>query len=66
MTAGFGLRRREQLPKQAVDLTVEGEEVLVISPRSPLGRALLGCEEGDEAEIKVEGQSLRYSLVSVS
>ncbi|HAQ87681.1 MAG TPA: transcription elongation factor GreAB, partial [Pseudomonas sp.] len=27
---------------------------------------LLGCEEGDEAEIKVEGQSLRYSLISVS
>jgi transcription elongation GreA/GreB family factor len=47
-------------------VTVEGEEVLVISPRSPLGRALLGCEEGDEAEIKVEGQSLRYSLISVS
>lgn len=49
-----------------LSVTVEGEEVLVISPRSPLGKALLGCEEGDEAEIKVEGQSLRYSLISVS
>lgn len=49
-----------------LNVTTEGEEVLVISPRSPLGRALLGCEEGDEAEIRVEGQSIRYSVISVS
>ncbi|WP_019339667.1 GreA/GreB family elongation factor [Stutzerimonas stutzeri] len=47
-------------------VSVEGDEVLVISPRSPLGRALLGCEEGDEAEVRVEGQSIRYSVISVS
>ena len=49
-----------------LSVTVEGDEVLVISPRSPLGKALLGCEEGDEAEIRVEGQSHRYSVVAVS
>lgn len=49
-----------------LSVTAEGEEVLVISPLSPLGKALLGCEEGDEAEIRVEGQSIRYSVTSVS
>lgn len=49
-----------------LSVTVDGQEVLVISPRSPLGRALLTCQEGDEAEIIVEGRPHRYSVVTVS
>lgn len=48
-----------------LSVTVDGDEVLVISPRSPLGRALLGCQEGDEAEIRVDGHSHRYSVIAV-
>jgi len=47
-------------------VTVENQEVLVISPRSPLGRALLGSREGGDAEILVQGRPHRYSVVAVS
>jgi len=47
-------------------VSLDGDEVLVISLRSPLGRALLGCEEGDEVDVRVKGQSHRYSVVAVS
>ncbi|MBA1272413.1 GreA/GreB family elongation factor [Stutzerimonas azotifigens] len=43
-------------------LAVEGREVLVISPRSPLGQALLGREQDDEVEIRVNGQPQRYLI----
>lgn len=45
-----------------ISVSLEGEEVLVISPRSPLGRALLGCLAGDEIEIHVESQSHHYTV----
>src|SRR5215216_1119038 len=32
-------------------LTVEGHEIQTLTPQSPLGRALLGATEGDEAEL---------------
>jgi transcription elongation GreA/GreB family factor len=38
---------------------------LVISPRAPLGQALLGRDEGDEVEVKVEGKVHRQEIVAV-
>ena len=43
----------------------EGREILVISPRSPLGQGLLGREVGDEVELKVNGQPQRYEVLEI-
>ncbi len=43
-------------------LVAEGREILVISPRSPLGQALLGREQDDEVEIRVNGQRQHYLI----
>ena len=44
---------------------LDGQEVLVISPRAPLGQALLGREEGDEVAVTVEGKVHRREIVAV-
>src|SRR5690606_2063202 len=46
-------------------ITDEGHEVLVITPRSPLGQALLGRREGDEVEVLVDGRRQRCEVVTV-
>ncbi|TLX55027.1 transcription elongation factor GreAB [Stutzerimonas nosocomialis] len=43
-------------------LVAGGREILVISPRSPLGQALLGREQDDEVEIRVNGQRQHYLI----
>lgn len=37
----------------------------MISPRSPLGQALLGRQEGDEVELRVNGRLQRYEVLEV-
>ncbi len=44
---------------------LDGQEVLVISPRAPLGQALLGREEGDEVAVTVEGKVHRQEILAV-
>lgn len=39
--------------------------VQVVTPKSPLGRALLGKSEGDEAEVVVEGRRRALAISSV-
>lgn len=46
-------------------VTMDDTEVLVISPHSPLGRALLGCREGDEGELRVEGRPQPYCVLTI-
>jgi len=49
-------------------VSVEGVEVQTITPQSPLGRALLGLTEGDEAELPARqpGERVRcYEVVQV-
>ena len=46
-------------------ITDEGHEVLVITPRSPLGQALLGRREGDEVEVLVDGRRQHCEVVTV-
>jgi transcription elongation GreA/GreB family factor len=48
-----------------LQVAVEGTDVLVISPRSPLGRALLGRCEGDEVEVLVDGRRQQYEVMAV-
>jgi transcription elongation GreA/GreB family factor len=40
-------------------------KVQVVTPRSPLGRALLGKREGDDAELTVAGKTRTLSIVRV-
>lgn len=49
-------------------LTVGGTEIQTLTPQSPLGRALLGATEGDEAELPARqpGEPVRvYEIVKV-
>ncbi|NQD91851.1 transcription elongation factor GreAB [Pseudomonas sp. CrR25] len=41
------------------------QDVLVISPRAPLGQRLLGCREGDEVEIRVGGKVQWFEVLRV-
>ncbi|MGY2172033.1 GreA/GreB family elongation factor [Pseudomonas gingeri] len=44
----------------------EGRTITVISPRSPLGQALLGKFDGDEVQISVGAVRQRYTVTAVS
>ncbi|AHL75567.1 elongation factor GreAB [Stutzerimonas stutzeri] len=48
-----------------MSVKVDQAEVLVISPHSPLGRALLGCREGDEGELLVDGRPQQYGVLTI-
>lgn len=55
------------LAPDAAGLKIEdaGRLITVISPRSPLGGALLGKQDGDEVAIKVSGVAQRYNIIRV-
>lgn len=44
---------------------VVGQPVTVITPRSPLGKSLLGKFEGDEVEILVGGARQQFAVTEV-
>ncbi|AUV85390.1 TPA: GreA/GreB family elongation factor [Vibrio campbellii] len=48
-------------------LTVEwqGKEVFVLTPKSPLGRALVGKEEGEDIDVKIGDKTTCYEVVTV-
>ncbi|GAK24213.1 transcription elongation factor [Vibrio sp. JCM 19052] len=48
-------------------LTVEwqGKEVFVLTPKSPLGRALMCKEEGEEVEMKIGDKTTCYEVVTI-
>lgn len=48
-------------------LTVEwqGKEVFVLTPKSPLGRALMGKEEGEDVEMKIGDKTTCYEVVTI-
>ncbi len=46
-------------------VTIEEAQVLVISPRSPLGQALLGRCDGDEVEVLVDSRRQHYEVIAV-
>lgn len=45
---------------------VDGEEITVLSVDAPMARAFLGAVAGDEVEIKIQGTTRRFSVVSVT
>lgn len=48
-----------------LQLTVDGVEVLVITPVSALGNALLGKLEGDDLEVRLPGGTRHYAVLAV-
>ncbi len=48
-------------------LTVEwqGKQVFVLTAKSPLGRALVGKEEGDDVDVKIGNKTMGYSVETV-
>jgi transcription elongation GreA/GreB family factor len=51
---------------EGMSLRVEGEMVQVVTPRAPLGEALLGRKTGDWIEIEMGHQSREYQILSIS
>ena len=49
-----------------VRVTVGGSEVRVVTPQSPIARALLGKHEGDELELRTPQGVRECSIASVS
>jgi hypothetical protein len=47
------------------EVSVEGISVLVVTPASPMGQALLGRTEGDEIELRSRGALREYEIVAV-
>src|SRR5690606_11649691 len=62
-----GMARRIFLAPDAAGLRIvdEGQDVLVITPRSPLGQAPLRRCEGDEVELLVDGRRERCVAMEV-
>lgn len=62
-----GIGRWLFLGPDAAGLRVSADsvDILVISPRSPLGQALLGRCEGDEVEVRVDGHRQQYEITAV-
>ncbi|MFO0677615.1 MAG: GreA/GreB family elongation factor, partial [Polyangiaceae bacterium] len=46
-------------------LRIDGDRVQVVTPKSPLGAALLGKREGDDAELRAGGRVRELAIVSV-
>ncbi|MDH1263038.1 GreA/GreB family elongation factor [Pseudomonas sp. GD03944] len=46
-------------------VSLEGQDIRVISPRAPLGQALLGSREGDEVSVQVAGRVQVFEVLRV-
>jgi transcription elongation GreA/GreB family factor len=48
------------------EVEFENQEVLVITPQSPLGSQLMGKHQGDALKLKLPGSQNQYRLIAVS
>lgn len=48
------------------EVSIGGDEVLVITPQSPLGEQLIGCKEGDRRVLQLGGEKQEFTIGSVS
>jgi transcription elongation GreA/GreB family factor len=48
-----------------LEVTVEGQEITVITPQSPLGSQLLGRREGDRISLNLGGKKREHQLTHV-
>lgn len=45
---------------------VDGEEITVLNMGAPMARAFIGTVAGDEVEIKIQGMTRQFSVISVT
>jgi transcription elongation GreA/GreB family factor len=48
------------------EVQVEGKEILVITPQSPLGQQLVGRKQGERLNMEIGGSRNEYRIVSVT
>jgi transcription elongation GreA/GreB family factor len=48
------------------EVSHEGNEVLVITPQSPLGQQLVGRKEGDKVKLEIAGARTEFRIASVN
>jgi len=49
-----------------LEIEWQGEEIMVITPQSPLGQNLVGKKDGQHWTAKLGGSTVRYRILSVS
>jgi transcription elongation GreA/GreB family factor len=49
-----------------VKLAVDGAPITVVTPASPVGRALLGVREGDDVEVRMAGRTRELVVLEVA
>jgi transcription elongation GreA/GreB family factor len=49
-----------------VDIDCDGDEIIVISPQSPIGRQLVGRKQGDTLQITIGGKTTACRLLAIS
>jgi transcription elongation GreA/GreB family factor len=49
-----------------VEIGINGQEVLVITPESPLGQQLLGKKVGDRIQLQTSGPAQDFRIISVN
>lgn len=67
LEADDGTKRRHVLAPTGggIKVAVGNEELVVITPDSPLGKQLMGLSVGDEVEIRVGSNKRNYEIVEV-
>lgn len=62
-----GEQKRLLLAEQGGGLKgrVDGGDVRVVTPKAPLGKALLGREWGDDIELELQGRRQRYQIIEL-
>ena len=45
---------------------IDGEEITILTVRAPMARVLIGTVAGDEVEVKIQGTTKRFVVVSVT
>ena len=63
-----GQRTRYFLGPRAggTDIDCDGDEIIVVSPQSPMGRQLVGHKQGDRLQVAIGGETIGCRLVAVS
>ena len=47
------------------EVSVDGNEILVITPQSPLGQQLVGRKQGDKVQVTIAGMTNEFRIASV-
>ncbi|MDV7104762.1 GreA/GreB family elongation factor [Vibrio sp. TH_r3] len=49
-----------------INVTYQNQQVTIITPEAPLGKAMLGQRVGDEVVLKIAGKQVGYEIISIT